>query len=112
AGLAVAVSRTGSTRPVPPHVDQAAYRIVQEALTNAARHGAGSAAVAVDVAADKLELTVRNPVDPGAPASTNGGYGLTGMRERAGLLGGLLTTHAGATSFTVHATLPLDDGDT
>jgi signal transduction histidine kinase len=54
---------------------------------------------------------VRNPVDRGTPASTNGGHGLTGMRERAGLLGGLLETEAGAATFTVRATLPLTGSD-
>ena len=110
-GLAVAVARNGSTRPLPPRVDQAAYRIVQEALTNAARHGAGSADVTVDVSAGELALTVRNPVDRDAPASRNGGHGLTGMRERASLLGGSLETDARADSFTVRATLPLAESE-
>jgi signal transduction histidine kinase len=91
---------------VPPAVDRTAYRIVQEALTNAARHGAGSAALEVAFAPGALELTVANPV--GRDRSARGdGHGVTGMRERASLLGGRLEAGLRDGRFRVHAQLPL-----
>jgi signal transduction histidine kinase len=105
-GLDVGVRAQGSRRPLPPAVDQAAYRIVQEALTNAAKHGAGRAEVDVTFGAHSLELAVRNPVAPGA--STDGsGHGIVGMRERAVLLGGTLDAGAANGVFRVTARLPL-----
>jgi signal transduction histidine kinase len=105
AGLDVAATVRGDVRPLPPAVDRAAYRIVQEALTNAARHGAGSAALEVAYGAGALELTVANPV--GRDASDSGGHGVTGMRERASLLGGRLEAGLRDGRFRVHAHLPL-----
>jgi signal transduction histidine kinase len=106
AGLAVTVTREGSARRLPRTVDQAAYRILQEGLTNATRHGNGSAEVEVAYLDDQLELTVSNRVS--APARVRGGgHGLVGMRERAELLAGSLTTELRSGTFVVHATLPL-----
>jgi signal transduction histidine kinase len=105
AGLAVDVRERGSSRPLPPGLDQAAYRILQEALTNAARHGGGSATVDITFAPSSLELTVSNPIGsahvPGAAA-----HGIIGMRERAALLDGSLETGATNGLFRVHARLP------
>ncbi|GAB1817941.1 sensor histidine kinase [Herbidospora sp. RD11066] len=71
---------------VNPGAELAAYRIVQEALANAVRHGTGAARVALTVAAGELRLEIGNP--PG-PARDNGsGSGLAGMRERASAAGG------------------------
>jgi signal transduction histidine kinase len=106
AGLEVATTVRGDVRALPPAVDRAAYRIVQEALTNAARHGAGSAALEVAFAPGALELTVANPV--GRDRSARGdGHGVTGMRERASLLGGRLEAGLRDGRFRVHAQLPL-----
>ncbi len=105
-GLAVRAEKTGTARAVGPAVDRAAYRIAQEALTNAARHGGGPAHVTLDYGADELGLTVSNPVDPAAPANRGGGRGLVGMRERATLLGGRLEVSRGGGDFRVTATLP------
>src|SRR5262249_27292752 len=66
AGHAVRVVREGDRRPLAPTTDQAAYRILQEALTNAARHGTGRAEVQVRYGKEALELSVRNPMTPGA----------------------------------------------
>jgi signal transduction histidine kinase len=105
AGQAIKVVREGDRRPLAPTTDQAAYRILQEALTNAARHGSGRAEVRVRYAKDELELTVRNPVTPGA--APKDGHGLIGMRERAQLLGGSLSAGASGREFTVDAVLPI-----
>jgi signal transduction histidine kinase len=110
AGLAVEVKREGRRRVLPATIDQASYRILQEALTNAARHGVGSAAVRVRYDDRALELTVRNRVAP-RPAHLNGGHGLIGMRERAELLGGSLAAGPARGTFTVHAVLPIEERD-
>jgi signal transduction histidine kinase len=106
-GLDVTLRSHGSRRQLPPGVDRASYRIVQEALTNAARHGAGSAEIDLAFEPDFLELAVRNPIRPGAGAD-GGGHGIVGMRERAALLGGTLETAAADGVFSVRARLPLD----
>jgi signal transduction histidine kinase len=105
-GLAVIVTVDGARRPLSPAVDQAAYRILQEALTNAAWHGRGSAEVAVDFAPGALEIAVTNPAAPGPPERDGGGHGIVGMRERAQLLGGTLEAGSDNGSFRVHARLP------
>jgi signal transduction histidine kinase len=108
AGLPVTFATTGRPRRLGGAVDRAAYRILQEALTNCARHGAGDASVQLAFGPHDLELTVSNAVGPDAPIRTSpgGGHGLVGMCERAALLGGEL--HAGRRngSFHVHARLP------
>jgi signal transduction histidine kinase len=108
AGLAITV-HTSARRPLAPAVDQAAYRILQEALTNAARHGPGSADVELEFSAGALELSVTNPAAPGA-AARNGGHGIVGMRERAQLLGGSLEASVVEGVFSVRARLPYGDG--
>jgi signal transduction histidine kinase len=107
AGVAVEARVTGERRSLPPALDQAAYRILQEALTNAARYGSGQASLEVLYGADRLELTVRNPLGKvafdGPPVS---GHGILGMRERAALLEGMLEAGPVGRSFRVHASLP------
>ena len=105
AGLDVSVQIVGEGRPLAPGVDQAAYRILREALTNAVRHGAGSAAVEVSFGPRALELTVTNPTRSDR-APTGAGHGILGMRERAALLGGRLTADGGDGRFCVTAELP------
>ena len=105
-GLEVTVTVEGSRRPLSPAVDQAAYRILQEALTNAAWHGRGSAEVAVEFAPRALEIAVTNPAAPSPPERDGGGHGIVGMRERAQLLGGTLEAGADNGSFRMHARLP------
>lgn len=109
AGLDVSVASDGEPRQLECAVDQAAYRILQEALTNAARHGTGAARVELAFGAAALELTISNAAaDESAPRS-NGGHGLIGMRERATLLGGSLDVERANGSFCVRARLPYGD---
>jgi signal transduction histidine kinase len=112
AGVAVELAVPAACGPVPPSVGVCAYRIVQEALSNAGRHAPG-AAVTVHVAhADgHLNLQVTNgPAASGLPAANAGqpGHGLAGMRERVALLGGSLSAGpAAGGGFAVSAVLPL-----
>lgn len=117
ADLDVTVERTGTPRDVPPEVDLAAFRIVQEALTNVVRHAptATSVAVWLDYRDRSLAVHVdddgRTAPTPARPsrAADGGGNGLPGMRERATALGG--SFHAGPRpggGFAVHAVLPTE----
>ncbi|WP_243076083.1 sensor histidine kinase [Microbacterium sp. SS28] len=104
---AVAVRITGDVDSVPPAVSAAVFRLAQEAVTNARRHAPGATRVDVEVAIDDAGVRVRVHDDGEAAASVGDGYGLTGMRERAALLGG--TCDAGPDSdggWTVAASLP------
>jgi signal transduction histidine kinase len=104
AGLDVTATFEGDRRPLPPGADRAAYRIVQEALTNAARHGDGHAELVLAYGDDALAITVTNP----ARTQRNGdGHGIIGMRERATLLGGTLDAEARDGRFALRASLPL-----
>lgn len=102
--------RTSPALRLPPPIDRAAYRIAQEAMTNAARHGAGAAQLTLESRDGVLTLTVVNSVADGAPVTTTGGHGLTGMRERAALLGGTLDARSVGGRFEVRATLPQGAG--
>jgi signal transduction histidine kinase len=128
AGLEVELVVEGTQAPLPAGVDLSAYRIVQEALTNAVKHGgSGRARVLVRYGPDDLELRIQNGVEPPSAAagpfrpaespvgsdrqdhrSGRAGRGLVGMRERVSLFGGEL--HAGPApggGFSVDARLPL-----
>jgi signal transduction histidine kinase len=110
AGLPVRVEIGGPPRRLPGGVDAAAYRIVQEALLNAVRHGdGGEAGVRVQFGPEALEVTVTNPARNGTPRP-GGGHGITGMRERANLLGGRLEAAAEGGEFRVRAQLPYRAG--
>jgi signal transduction histidine kinase len=108
AGLEVRVVHAGERRALEKPVDQAAYRILQEALTNAARHGPGAARVEVAFGKSALELTISNAAPPASSARPNGGHGLVGMRERAALLGGNFEAERVNGSFRIHARLPYE----
>lgn len=108
AGLPVTVAIDGERRPLPADVDQAAYRIVQEALTNITRH-AGRATASVRLRFDHDVLTVHVDDDGrGRPDQVpKPGLGLVGMRERVTALGGrLLAEPKEEGGFTVQAELP------
>ncbi|MGA4843691.1 sensor histidine kinase [Streptomyces sp. G45] len=90
AGLPVTARLHGERRPLPPGAELSAYRIVQEALSNALRHAPG-ADTRVELAYGETALRVRvtnGPAARPAPPSPGAGHGTTGMRERAALLGG------------------------
>jgi signal transduction histidine kinase len=108
AGLRVTVDVSGQPRPLPTATDQAAFRILQESLTNAARHGAGRARVTLMYRDTSVELTVTNPVrtDAATASRAGGGHGIIGMHERATLLGGTLEAHRRDGHFRVHAEIP------
>jgi signal transduction histidine kinase len=106
AGLDVGVSRTGETDRLDGAADQAAYRILQEALANAARHGTGPVQVELAFGDMALELSVSNPVSGANGSRKNGGHGVIGMRERASLLGGSLDVERANGSFRISAQLP------
>jgi signal transduction histidine kinase len=108
AGLPVEVAVEGEPRELPPGIDLSAFRIVQEALTNALKHaGPAAAHVVVRYGPDELELEI---VDTGAGVENGSGtgHGLIGMRERAALYGGDVSvgrrTEGG---FAVRVRLPL-----
>jgi signal transduction histidine kinase len=109
AGLEVDVSVRGERRPLGPAADQAAYRILQEALTNALRHGRGAAEVGLTYGVDGLEIAVSNAT--AGNGSRNAGHGIVGMRERASLLGGSLDVRPENGRFDVHARLPYGEDD-
>jgi signal transduction histidine kinase len=106
AGLDVSVAQRGAPQPLEGPADQAAYRILQEALTNAARHGTGAARIELAYGEAALELTVANPAPGDSGPSSNGGHGLIGMRERATLLGGSFDAQRANGGFQVRASLP------
>ncbi|MEU4743296.1 histidine kinase [Actinosynnema sp. NPDC023658] len=111
AGLPVVFDRTGHTTPLPPLVDRAVHRVVQEALTNAARHAPGaSVTVRVAQAAGEVEVTVVNEVPLDTDGESGEGSGLAGLAERVGLLGGTVSAGAADGRFTVEARLPLRGG--
>ncbi|MFB7907721.1 sensor histidine kinase [Kitasatospora sp. NPDC056076] len=109
AGVRVALSRSGEARALPPEVDLAAYRIVQEAVTNVVKHsGTRDCHVTVAYAPEHLAVTVVD-LGAGTPTATPGtGYGLAGMRERVALLDGEFSAgpRPGG-GFRVAALLPL-----
>jgi signal transduction histidine kinase len=109
AGLPVELEIEGERRELPVGLELSAFRIVQEALTNALKHaGDARATVRVRYAPDSLELEI---VDDGAGAEAQadgGGHGLVGMRERVALYGGRLEANRRAAGgFTVRALLPI-----
>ncbi|MFC6016606.1 sensor histidine kinase [Plantactinospora solaniradicis] len=109
AGVTVTTETTGEPRPLAPGVELSAFRLVQEALSNAIRHAPGATA-RVLIGYDPTSLTIRisntAPARPAAP-SPGAGHGLLGMRERVAMLGGILAS--GPTpdgGYDVIATLP------
>ena len=113
AGARVVVQRRGDLDDVAPAVQAALYRVAQEAVTNARRHArhASRVEVVVDGTGPEVQLSVRDDGDPtggvrrGAP-----GYGLLGMRERIGLLGGSVEAGPGPDGWAVRATVPRRGG--
>jgi signal transduction histidine kinase len=108
AGVQVELRITGDPVPLSPGVDLAAYRVLQEALTNVRKHAdGGHATVDVRYGDNGLALLVANQTAHADASPESAGHGLIGMRERIALYGGTLqVTHQPSGSFSLHATLP------
>lgn len=119
-GLAVEWSLVGEPRDLPPTVDLVVYRLIEEGLTNAFKHGTGTAHLSLHYLPSTLLVRISNDTpafaaigsrrgaDAEEIAGTNAGHGLLGMRERTAAVGGTITT--GPTSggaFEVNVELPL-----
>ncbi|MFF2652842.1 sensor histidine kinase [Streptomyces sp. NPDC058045] len=120
-GLDVSLTVTGDTGGLPAPVGLAAYRIVQESLTNALKHAApGPVEVAVARTGDRVEVRVSSPYgERRGPRAPGSGAGLVGMRERAALLHGTFeagpgpaATASGGTAWCVRSVLPLEQPET
>ncbi|MCX3064111.1 sensor histidine kinase [Streptomyces beihaiensis] len=112
-GLDVTLTVTGTLGGLPAPVGLAAYRIVQESLTNALKHaGPGRVAVVVVRSDERVDVRVTSPYDDdrdGQPRAPGSGAGLVGMRERTALLGGTFEAGpADGPAWQVRATLPLE----
>src|SRR5690606_16149010 len=110
AGIEVTVETTGVAYELPSALDTAAYRVLQESITNVIRHaGRGCMRIGVHYGEGELVLSVADDGQAAAPARTDGGgRGIAGMRERCELLGGRLTAGPGpGGGFTVQAVLPV-----
>lgn len=117
-GLGASLTIGGQPRPLPAGTELAAFRIVQEATTNALKHavGATTLAVVLDYGADELRISVaddghaQGPAGPGPAGNLVGGHGLDGMRERAALYDGSIVAGPSATGWAVRATLRVPRG--
>jgi signal transduction histidine kinase len=115
AGAPVTIAVDGEQRPLPPAIDEVAYRILQESLTNVLRHAGPTARATVRLSFEPAALGITVSDDgtgaDAAAADGNGagdGHGLTGMAERAAAVGGKVTAGPrGAGGFEVRARLPL-----
>ncbi|QWB26063.1 MULTISPECIES: sensor histidine kinase [Streptomyces] len=110
-GLPVGLTVTGPPRPLPPGLELAAYRVVQEALTNTVKHARGAtAAVTVEYGPERLRVEVTDTGgQPGAGAAAGNGRGLIGLRERLAVHDGTLRTGRRLTGgYRVEALIPLE----
>jgi signal transduction histidine kinase len=113
AGVRVRKIETGQPRELPASVQLAVYRIAQEALTNALRHGADGAPVLVHLAWSEAELilivtnTPRIRIDANPHSRPDAGHGIPGMRERALLSGGSFDVRRETELFTIEARVPI-----
>ena len=90
-GHAISSTEVGTPQPLPPELESVAYRVLQEMLTNAIKHGLRGEPVLVERHWEgELRIEVRNTLDPAAPAPTSPGQGLEGMRRRLESVGGRL----------------------
>lgn len=106
-GLDVELADSGAASPLSPDVDRCAYRVVQEALTNALRHTAGGRVdVRVTRSAGALDVEVRSEGRPHTSSYGGTGRGLAGLRERVQSLGGTFDTGTSDDAFVVRAVLP------
>ncbi|MGP3534392.1 sensor histidine kinase [Microbacterium sp. RD1] len=107
AGLEVAVRIEGDLPELPMATDAVAYRVLQEGLTNALKHGIeGRAHILVRTTAEALHIVVTNPAGP-SEREDSGGYGLLGLRERVAAVRGVVEAGGTAAGYRLSATLPL-----
>ncbi|GGL99087.1 MULTISPECIES: sensor histidine kinase [Micromonospora] len=116
AGLSVSVRTTGDLSTVTGAVDVVAYRVVQEGLTNAHKHGTGHRAhVLIELGDQQVTVVVTNPAPLGAaddrPEAASGGHGLVGLRERVASVRGVVETGLSTSGFRLAACLPLPKED-
>lgn len=108
-GLHVALEIEGPLRPLPVTIDLSAYRIIQEALTNTLKHGQAEHARITVRYGTELQLEIRDD-GRGVPPGNHPGHGLTGMQQRAAMLGGTIRTNSPATGgYLVAAQIPLEE---
>jgi signal transduction histidine kinase len=112
AGVEVTVEMIGERRVLPGGADLSVYRIIQEALTNVAKHaGRTRARLRIEYRADEVVIEVTDEGgrrwDPPQPDPASGGHGLIGMRERVALYGGALSAGPQGRGFQVRACLPI-----
>ena len=108
AGLAVRWEQTGAAARLPAALELTAFRLLQESLTNAHKHGDGSVHVKVSYDPEGLEISVDNAVGCSGATPGAAGYGLLGMNERVGAVGGTLSAARTTDGrFRVHARLPV-----
>jgi signal transduction histidine kinase len=106
AGLDVTLTVQGALQDLPPTAGLAVYRMVQESLTNARKHGDGRAVVAIERGDDDVRITTSNAVGARTDGH-DGGFGLVGLRERAAALGGTLTSGVERGAFVLRARIPV-----
>jgi signal transduction histidine kinase len=111
-GLVVRLRVEGEPRRVTGATDVVAYRVIQEGLTNALKHGGDRRAhVLVEITEDQVAVVVTNPTGPPTPDAEGGGtavgHGLVGLRERAASVRGFVETGLTAGGYRLAATLPL-----
>lgn len=110
AGISVVCTTEATARPLPPGLDLAAYRVIQEALTNVVKHAPGSrVSVTVRYGLTEVDIDVRNPARSVEQATP--GQGLRGMAERVALYDGRLDAGLDGEEFRVHARFPLETAD-
>ncbi len=110
AGVPVTLTTLGEPKRLSAAAGRAAYRVVEEGLTNAARHAPGQAVtVRVEWESDALLVTLVNPL-PGEPAAPGGGHGLRGLAERVRPAGGMLDHRVSEEGFRLFAMLPIEPG--
>lgn len=108
-GMRITVHTQGASRSLPDGVELCCYRVIQEALTNAARHAPGAAVgVDIDYGSDMaVQVQIRNALgEPGQRDRTPPGFGLIGMQERVTALGGELSAGPDQTGFQVRVRIP------
>jgi signal transduction histidine kinase len=108
-GLRAALVLSGPVDTLPTEISTTVHRLVQEALTNTARHAAAASVhITITVQSNRVDVRVSDD-GAGTAAGLRPGHGLTGMRERVDLIGGSLTLDGGPPGFTVSARMPLPD---